>query len=64
MAKINGKIENVKDINLLDYLEKNNYKISRIAVEYNGNIIKKSDFHKITLKDEDKVEIVCFVGGG
>lgn len=64
MAKINGKIENVSNINLLDYLEKNSYQISRIAIEYNGNIIKKSDFHKIILKDEDKIEIVCFVGGG
>lgn len=64
MLKINGKMENISNVNLLEYLEKNNYKINRISIEYNGDIIKKSDFHKITLKDEDKVEIVCFVGGG
>lgn len=64
MAEINGKIENIKNISLLNYLKMNNYRIDRLVVEYNGDIIKKSDFEKITIKDSDKIEIVCFVGGG
>ena len=64
MAKINGKYEEINNINLLDYLTKNKYRTDRIVVDFNGNIIKKEDFEKIDIKNTDKIEIVCFVGGG
>ncbi|AMD95554.1 thiamine biosynthesis protein ThiS [Leptotrichia wadei] len=64
MAKINGKYEEINNINLLDYLTKNKYRTDRIVVDFNGNIIKKEDFEKINIKNTDKIEIVCFVGGG
>ncbi|EFG94511.1 thiamine biosynthesis protein ThiS [Fusobacterium vincentii ATCC 51190] len=64
MAEINGKYEEINDVNLLDYLIKNKYRVDRIVVDYNGDIVKKSDFEKINIKNTDKIEIVCFVGGG
>ena len=64
MAKINGKYEEINNINLLDYLTKNKYRTDRIVVDFNGNIIKKEDFEKINIENTDKIEIVCFVGGG
>ena len=64
MAKINGKYEEINNINLLDYLTKNKYRTDRIVVDFNGNIIKNEDFEKINIKNTDKIEIVCFVGGG
>jgi len=64
MAEINGKYQEINDVNLLDYLIKNKYRVDRIVVDYNGNIVKKSDFEKINIKNTDKIEIVCFVGGG
>ena len=64
MAKINGKYEEINNINLLDYLTKNKYRTDRIVVDFIGNIIKKEDFEKINIKNTDKIEIVCFVGGG
>ena len=64
MAKINGKYEEINNINLLDYLTKNKYRTDRIVVDFNWNIIKKEDFEKINIKNTDKIEIVCFVGGG
>ena len=64
MAEINGKYEEINDVNLLDYLIKNKYRVDRIVVGYNGDIVKKSDFEKINIKNTDKIEIVCFVGGG
>ena len=36
----------------------------KIVVEHNFSIISKGHWPKITLKDQDMVEIVCFVGGG
>ncbi|MCG6838873.1 MULTISPECIES: sulfur carrier protein ThiS [Fusobacterium] len=64
MAEINGKYEEINDVNLLDYLIKNKYRVNRVVVDLNGNIIKKVDFEKINIKNTDKIEIVCFVGGG
>ena len=64
MVRINGKIEKISAISLLDYLEKNKYRIDRIVVEYNGEIIKKDKFSKIMIQDKDSIEIVSLVGGG
>ena len=64
MAEINGKYEEINDVNLLDYLIENKYRIDRVVVDYNGNIVKKVDFEKINIKNKDKIEIVCFFGGG
>lgn len=64
MAEINGKYEEINDVNLLDYLIKNKYRVDRIVVDLNGDIVKKADFEKINIKNTDKIEIVCFVGGG
>ena len=54
MAEINGKYEEINDVNLLDYLIKNKYRVDRVVVDLNGDNIKNTD----------KIEIVCFVGGG
>ena len=40
------------------------YKASYIAVERNGDIVKKDSYDSVTLKDGDRLEIVNFVGGG
>lgn len=49
---------------LLDFLQNRQYDITKIAVEQNGNIIPKARFGEAMLLPEDKIEIVCFVGGG
>ena len=64
MAEVNGKYEEINDVNLLDYLIKNKYRVDRVVVDFNGNIVKKADFEKINIQNTDKIEIVCFVGGG
>ena len=64
MAEINGKYKEINDVNLLDYLIENKYRVDRVVVDLNGDIVKKADFSKINIKNTDKIEIVCFVGGG
>ncbi len=64
MAEINGKYEEINDVNLLDYLIENKYRVDRVVIDLNGDIVKKADFEKINIKNTDKIEIVCFVGGG
>jgi len=35
-----------------------------VSVELNGQILTRSDFDKITLNEQDKVEFLYFMGGG
>lgn len=63
MINVNGKeTENCKSLRVL--LENGGFRRDRIAVEINGEIIKKSDYDKTVLNDGDKIEVVSFVGGG
>ena len=36
----------------------------RVAVEVNGTIVPPSSFDEATVKNNDSIEIVAFVGGG
>ena len=67
MAKIqlNGKKVIVKSNNsIFDLLKKYKLANKKIAIEYNGLIISKDKLKKQYLKNNDKVEIVHFIGGG
>ena len=67
MAKIqlNGKKAVVKsNYSLFDLLEKYKLTNKKVAVEHNGIIIPKVKYKKKKLKNNDKVEIVHFIGGG
>ena len=67
MAKIqlNGKKITIKsNFSLEDLLKQYNLKRKKIAVEYNGVIIPKTKYKSRNLKNNDKIEIVHFIGGG
>ena len=67
MAKIqlNGKKVSIKsNDSILDLLKKYKLNNKKIAIELNGMIIQKTNYKNKHLKDNDKVEIVHFIGGG
>ena len=67
MAKIqlNGKKVTIKkNYSIFDLLKKYKLTNKKVAIEYNGRIIPKSSFRKKYLKNNDKLEIVHFIGGG
>ena len=67
MAKIqlNGKKIKVKSKeSIFDLLKKLKLDNKKIAIEHNGTIVQKTNYKKRYLKDNDKVEIVHFIGGG
>jgi thiamine biosynthesis protein ThiS len=63
MIILNGK-EREAYKSLTELLEANNYRREMIAVEINGEIIKKTDYAATKINDGDVVEIVHFMGGG
>lgn len=63
--KWNGKqIALETPVTVLEFLQQHGYQAQRVAVERNGEIVRRADFEKELLRDEDTVEVVTFVGGG
>ncbi len=63
--KLNGKDFNLDlSVTLTEFLEKQGYKINRVAVELNDEIIPKSTYNEVMVKNEDVIEVVTFMGGG
>jgi len=52
------------EISLGEFLEKEGYDPQVVAVEKNGRIIPRKSFATEMLAEDDKLEIVRFVGGG
>ena len=52
------------EICLTSLIEKLALNEKKFAIEYNGEIISKSNFSQTFLKEGDKLEIVIAVGGG
>ena len=67
MAKIqlNGKKVTISTkVTLHDLLKRFKLNNKKIAIEHNGIIVPKIRFKKKFLKNNDKVEVVYFIGGG
>lgn len=62
---VNGEgLEIPGDLTLLALLSQLNVALERVAVELNLSVIDKNQFDQVVLKDNDKIEIINFVGGG
>ena len=63
--RVNGKETELKSsITLAEFLAAHNYRAELVAVERNGQIVPRTEFGAVVLKDGDELEIVSFVGGG
>ena len=63
--KINGIEKNVKDnITIKELLKELNILDKTMAVAVNMNIVKKDEWDKYKLNENDKIEALNFVGGG
>jgi len=62
---INGDEKSFADsLSLAELIEQLGMKSDRVAVELNREIVSRSQWPETTLKDDDRLEIVHFVGGG
>ncbi len=67
MAKIqiNGRKTTIKlNSSIFDILKKYKVNEKKVAVELNGVIIVKNNYKKKKIKENDRIEIVQFIGGG
>ena len=67
MAKIhlNGKKVTIKPkTTIYELLKKFKLNNKKVAIEYNGIIIPKLNYKKKYLKNNDRLEVVHFIGGG
>jgi len=63
--RVNGKVKSISDKYKMSDLVKNlKIPMKKVAIELNQEIIDKKNISKISLKKDDKIEIVHFIGGG
>jgi thiamine biosynthesis protein ThiS len=61
---INGEARDFHGTSLTELITQLDLPPARIAVELNREVVRRSDWDGIMLKDDDRLEIVHFVGGG
>ena len=63
--KVNGKFSMINEnLNLSIFLKELKIPLKKVAIELNYEIIDKKNLHQIRIKNNDKIEIVHFIGGG
>jgi sulfur carrier protein len=63
--RINGKLSSINDnLSLLNLLNHLKIPLKKVAIELNLEIVDKNNLKKINLKNNDKIEVVHFIGGG
>jgi len=63
--KLNGKFSTINEnLNLSIFLKELKIPLKKVAIELNKEIIDKNNLKTIKLKNNDKIEIVHFIGGG
>ena len=63
--RVNGKLKFIpKDYKMSDLVKNLKIPIKKVAIELNQEIIDKKKINKIYVKNNDKIEIFHFIGGG
>ena len=63
--KLNGKFSTINEnLSLSTFLKELKIPLKKVAIELNQEIIDKNNLKTIKLKNNDKIEIVHFIGGG
>ena len=63
--KVNGKNRSISETyKLSDLINHLKIPLKKVAIELNEEIIDKKNVNKIKLNQNDKIEIVHFIGGG
>ena len=64
-VRVNGEIRSVADQSTLsDLVDDLSLAPARIAVELNGEVVRRNNWAETVLSEGDRLEVVHFVGGG
>ncbi len=64
-VRLNGEAREVEEGSTLQALvESLSLAPERVAVELNGEVVRRAEWPRVTLDEGDRVEVVHFVGGG
>ncbi|HOM02112.1 MAG TPA: sulfur carrier protein ThiS [Acetivibrio sp.] len=62
---LNGKQTEVNDgISLTQLIRSKGLEPESIVIEYNRSILQREEWESVVLKENDKLEVLRFVGGG
>lgn len=62
---VNGEVKELSGVpSLSELVEQLELPAARIAIELNREVVRRGEWGGTMLKDEDRIEIVHFVGGG
>ncbi|HKV36023.1 MAG TPA: sulfur carrier protein ThiS [Pyrinomonadaceae bacterium] len=62
---VNGESRELSDpISLAELITQLDLPVARIAVELNRAVVRRNDWSTTMLQDNDRIEVVHFVGGG
>jgi sulfur carrier protein len=63
--QINGEAREVADeLKLSELVDELSLAPERVAIELNQKVVRRNQWAETTLADDDRIEIVHFVGGG
>lgn len=62
---VNGKLRELEaPCSLLEFLQQHDVNPQLVAIEHNGEIVRRDGYGDVVLAEGDVVEIVHMVGGG
>ena len=63
--RLNGRVKAIyTDTEIMSIVNELKIPIKKVAIELNQEIVDKKKLNKISVKKDDKIEIVHFIGGG
>jgi sulfur carrier protein len=60
----NGKNEQIEKISILQLLQKKKIDIENSIIDLNGKILKIIDYSDTIVNENDRIEVIHFIGGG
>jgi thiamine biosynthesis protein ThiS len=62
--RINGQNETISPVLLSEFITQRYQKPEHIVAELNGQVVKRINWSQTSLKTDDILELLVFVGGG
>jgi sulfur carrier protein len=62
--RVNGKVETVDPCTIAELVLERGLPVESLVVEYNREIVKQAQWTQVSLKEDDQLELLSFVGGG